>query len=86
MKFNYADSYIGEEKVKWNKFDEWLEKLSEEDHEEFSKELYTSYRFMSIGVSSSRNDIIYNPSSEVPNHIKEQIKEKLLEIWPPKGK
>ena len=82
MKFKYAESFI-ENKEKWIEFDLWLEKMSEEYPEEFSKEIYQSEKFQVVGTSSTYHAVIFVPHPEMPNNIKELIEAKLLELWPP---
>ena len=85
MKFNYADSYPGEDNLKWLEFDSWLEELSEEYPDEFAKDLYTSLRFMTIGIRSSNNSVVFVPADDVPEHIQNAIRNKLLQLWRLKG-
>lgn len=84
MKFNYADGYINhpEHFQKISLFDRFLEKLSDDNKDEFSKDLYTSLSFMAFGVGKA--DIIYNPNPEMPEDIEKQIKKELIRLYPPK--
>ena len=82
MKFNYSKGLEHEpehfKKVK--EFDMFLEALSTEYKEEFSKEIYTSKRFMVFGIGI--NKIIYTPLPEVPKYIEEKIKKELQRLYP----
>jgi hypothetical protein len=84
MKFNYSEGYENspEHFRKFKLFDLFLEKLAERNKEEFSKEIYTSGKFIAVGVG--RNDIIYVPSPEMPASIEKQIKKELLRLYPRK--
>ena len=82
MKFNYSKQYINEPNH-YNKFreiDSFLEKLSEENKDEFSKELYKSGSFMIIGINN--NDVIFTPNPEVPDYIESQIRKELKRLYP----
>jgi hypothetical protein len=83
MEFHYADRYI-ENKEKWAEFDLWLKELSENNPDEFAKEMYQSEKFMAVGTSSTHHAIIFTPHTQMPKYIEEQIKGKLLELWPVK--
>ena len=82
MEFNYAKGYedYPEHYQKFSQFDIFLKKLSEEYEEEFSKELYTSGKFIAIGIG--KNDIIYNPDPQMPQYIEEKIKAELNRLYP----
>lgn len=84
MKFNYAEGYQNnpEHFKKFSEFDKFLAQLSIDNEDEFSKELYTSKRFMAIGVG--RNDIIYNPAPEMPAYIEQKIRKELMRLYPRK--
>jgi hypothetical protein len=84
MRFSYSKNYEKdtEHYHKFRLLDIFLEKLARNNPDEFSKDLYTSEKFMAIGVG--KNDIIYNPSPEMPEYIEQQIKKELKRLYPPK--
>jgi hypothetical protein len=81
MTFNYAASFQ-QDKEKWEQFDEFLNELSDTYSEEFEKDIYKKQRFMMIGYKSSPPDIGYAFKDQVPTEIKEQILNKLRELFP----
>lgn len=81
MTFNYAESF-SQDKEKWKQFDQFLNKLSDTYSEEFEKEIYKNRRFMMVGYKSSPPDIGYAFDDKVPTEIKEQILNKLKELFP----
>lgn len=81
MKFNYAEGYKGHPDYdKFVEFDNFLERLSLDNEEEFSKDLYKSERFMIFGVG--QRDIIYTPNPEMPDYLTEQIRKELKRLFP----
>ncbi|MDP4218155.1 MAG: hypothetical protein Q8927_18300 [Bacteroidota bacterium] len=83
MKFRYAEKF-GENKEKWAIFDAWLEKLSDENPDEFSKEIYKPENFIQVVGSSTDGHIAtFVPHRSMPKHISDAIVRKLLQLWPP---
>ena len=82
MKFDYSSSYehSPEHFEKFKQFDLFLEKLSLEYPEEFTKELYVTGKFIAVGIG--RNDVIYNPSPDMPDSIEREIRRELKRLYP----
>ncbi|UAY53430.1 hypothetical protein [Ferruginibacter albus] len=80
MRFNF--SFGTTDSDKWEKFNSFLEELSNQYPQEFQKDIYTEKRFITIGYKTSPPDIIYNINPEVPANISSLIEQQLLLLFP----
>jgi len=81
MKFKYGNT-IGQNSGTWAEFNAWQEQYANENPQEFTQELYHAEKFQLVGSASDGHGFRFTPPKEMPFHIAEAIRAKLLELWP----
>jgi hypothetical protein len=81
MNFSFSRQF-STDTPQWEKFDIFLEDLSWANKQEFQKQIYRSGNFLYILEAVSSAEKCFEFHREVPEYIEEQIRLRLIELFP----